>query len=149
MIKFPAQYRAGNRLRVTAHGGWRPVSRGRNAGWDTAWQPSLAGQTACAARCNVRAPGARRRGHHVRGCAVACSPTAWRFLDGGKVLPETSRGPQGRCRARRRGQGHTGTVSRRRGGRRVPGWRRSPAGRELRWSWSSVMRSCSSGGARG
>jgi hypothetical protein len=29
MIKFPAQYRAGNRLRVTAHGGWRPVPRGR------------------------------------------------------------------------------------------------------------------------
>jgi hypothetical protein len=32
MIKSPAQYRAGNRLQVTAHGGWQPVSRGR-AGW--------------------------------------------------------------------------------------------------------------------
>jgi hypothetical protein len=34
-------------------------------------------------------------------------------LDGGKVLPKISRGSRGRCRARRRGQGHTGTAGRR------------------------------------
>jgi hypothetical protein len=61
-----AQYRAatGPRLQPTGRGGllcgvsWK-------SSWDTAWQPSPAGKTACAARCNIRTPRACRRGHHV------------------------------------------------------------------------------------
>jgi hypothetical protein len=33
MIKSPAQYSAGNRLRVIAHSGWRPVPWGRSTSW--------------------------------------------------------------------------------------------------------------------
>jgi hypothetical protein len=106
MIKFPAQYRAetGPRLQPTGRGGL-PCAVGRKAGWATAWQPSLAGQTACAARCNARAPTQSPRADRAQDVAVAYSPAARRWLNGGKVLPEISRGPQGRCRQGGEGRG--------------------------------------------
>jgi hypothetical protein len=59
-----------------------------------------------------RAPVQSPRADHAWDGAVACSPAARRWLNGGKVMPEISRGSRGRCRARRRGQGRTGTVRR-------------------------------------
>jgi hypothetical protein len=64
----------------------------------------------------TRAPVRSPRADRARDGTVARSPTAQRWLDVSKVLPEISRGPQGGCRARKREQGRTGTVVRRRGG---------------------------------
>jgi hypothetical protein len=74
---------------------------------------------------------AHRCGHHAQTVGGTTRWRARRWLDGGKVLPEILRGSQGMRWTRRRGQGHTGTAGRRRGGRRVPGRWHSPAGREL------------------
>jgi hypothetical protein len=52
---------------------------------------------------------ARRRGHHAQTTRRTARWRTRRWLDGGKVLPEILRGPQGGCRARKRGQGHIGT----------------------------------------
>jgi hypothetical protein len=51
---------------------------------------------ACAARCNARAPRARRRNHHTQTTRGTARWRARRRLDGGKVLPEISRGATGR-----------------------------------------------------
>jgi hypothetical protein len=57
MIKSPAQYQTRNRPEATAHGARRPAIRGRPKSWlSHGLQPSPARQTACAARCNTRAP---------------------------------------------------------------------------------------------
>jgi hypothetical protein len=87
-----------------------PHAVGQNVGWATAWQSSPARQPACAACCALRE---RRRSHHARDGALACSKVARRWLDGGEVLLETLRGSRGRCRARRAHRNGGSTVRRR------------------------------------
>jgi hypothetical protein len=72
-----AQYWAetGPTLQPTRCGGLLRVV-GQKADWATAWQPSPAGKTACAARCNARAPARSPRADRTRDGAVARSPAA-------------------------------------------------------------------------
>jgi hypothetical protein len=73
-LKSLAQYRAetGQRLEPTGRGGL-PRAVGRNAGWAKTWQPSPAGQLACAACCaragavTMHRPRAGRRGGVLTG----------------------------------------------------------------------------------
>jgi hypothetical protein len=139
MIKSLAQYRARNWLWVIAHGGWRPVLQGRPISWlgrrpGGPVQPRL--QPMRARRTRPR-HGHRTRGGSANGPTVA---SRWRGS------------PQEHHRGSGVTPGKLGEVARTRergGRRRVPGRRRSPAGKVLQWSWSSAMRSCSSGGSRG
>jgi hypothetical protein len=117
MIKSPAQYWAGNRLRVTAHSGWRPVPWGRSTSW--------LGRSLAARSSHVCGLYARAHG------AVASLPTAaswWRgspreHQRGSGVTPGKSGGggahPSG---GEARGEFRDGGV-RRRGGS-SGGWRR-------------------------
>jgi hypothetical protein len=68
IIKSLPQYWAesGPRLQPTGRSGL-PRAVGRKAGWATAWQPSPAGQTACAARCNAHAGAVTTRRLRARG----------------------------------------------------------------------------------
>jgi hypothetical protein len=89
---FPGTVLGRNWPEATAHGARRPATRGRpkrQLGHGLAAQPSgapaLCGVLQCAHQC----------GHRAWDGAVACSPAAWRWLNGGKVLPEISRGGHG------------------------------------------------------
>jgi hypothetical protein len=82
-----------------------------------------------------------RRGHRAaraRDSTVASSPTARRWLAGGKVLPVTSWGPPGGRQAMRAEAGLTQTTARRWGSRVT---RRGCVRR--RWSWHGGYRRAS------
>jgi hypothetical protein len=82
---------------------------------------------------------------HARDNTVAHSPAARCWLAGCKVLPVSSRGPQGGHRARRSGAELTRTAVQRGGGGEVSGQRHSSVGRELRWPVVMEARPCSVG----
>jgi hypothetical protein len=77
--------------------------------------------------------------------AVTHSPMARRWLDGGKVLPESTGGVPGRHQVRRVETGLTETVGRRWGGGKRPARRCSTVVGSLRWSLTCVEGSCSTG----
>jgi hypothetical protein len=83
---------------------------GRKAGWATAWQPRPAGKTAYVTRGNARAPTWSPRADRACYDAVARSPVARRWLDGGKVLPVSTGGVPGWLWARRAEAGLTEEV---------------------------------------
>jgi hypothetical protein len=125
-LKTIAQYWAetGPRLQPTGRGGQlRAV--GQKAGWATAWQPSPAGQMACAARCNTRMPAWRQSGRergnegvaHGRGRVRQTACGGRKRSVGGSVL----RGAAGR------GPGEVDAAWRQSG--RERGWERGP------WAW--------------
>jgi hypothetical protein len=72
-----AQYWAetGPWLQPTGRGGL-PHAGDQKSGWATAWQPSPAGKTACAAHGNARAPARLPRADRARDGVVARSPVA-------------------------------------------------------------------------
>jgi hypothetical protein len=112
-----AQYWAGNRPRATVRG--VAACHARLAGP----QPARPGFSCGAARVPARfarAPGAlvvwSPRATRAQDGAVACSPMAWWWLAGGKVLPVSLWGPAGGHRARRGLAGLTEGGGRLRGG---------------------------------
>jgi hypothetical protein len=129
-FKSPAQYRAetGPRLQPTGVGG---PSRGVgwNAGWATAWQPSLAGQPAYAACCSAHAPRARRCDHHAQTVRGTARWRARRRLGGGSTVA--------RCCWRSRGGHGEGT-----------GQEGEGSGAPERWVGGVAAQTMSGGGVR-
>jgi hypothetical protein len=125
-----------------------------SAGPDPAREYSPQGVAAFHARSAVRLAGprpggpVRRRSGPRRGNRARSPVALWR-LAGGKVLPVSSRGPQGGCRARWLGVELTRAVARCRGGGGCFGRRCSSVGRELRWPVAMEARPCSVGAEEG
>jgi hypothetical protein len=111
---------------------------GRNSREAVAWRLGPAGKIACVARGNA---------HTSR--AVARSPVARRWLDGGKVLSASTGGVPGRRQARRAETGLTEMIGRWWGGGKRSARRCSTATGSLRWSPTRVAGSCSSRETRG
>jgi hypothetical protein len=145
-FKSPGTVLGRNRPDATAHGARQPATRGRQKsrlGHGLAARPSgengLRGPLQRARRARDGVVTTRRLRAGRRGGT----------LTDGKVLLKISREPQGGCRTRKRGQGCTGTVGRRRGGANGVGRRCSTAAGSLRWSSMRVAGSCSSRETRG
>jgi hypothetical protein len=126
--------------RATAHGVWRPAMCSR---------PKSGPRRGNGARALGALAAWSPRAARARDDAVTRSLAALWRLASSKVLPVSSRVPQGGHRARRLGVELTRMAARRRGGGGCFGRRHSSAGGELRWPVVMEARPCSVGAEEG
>jgi hypothetical protein len=129
---------------ATTHGVRRPAMHGRPKGWLGLGLAARSDGEAAHGAGTVRVHRSRSP-CTARACdgAVACSLTAQWWLASGKVLPVSSRGPQGGRRTRRSGAELTQVMR--------AAWRRrrSMVARQLRWPMVMEARPCSVGTEEG